>query len=411
MFARLVRVSLARRKARTAMAILAVMMGAAVASAMFTTSFSLNDRLAREFRAFGANIIVLPPSDTVDSGLPGVSFDTVTDQGFIDESQLYRIKQIPNWSTNILGYAPMLYQVVSINSTATGQGARAVLAGTYFNHVEPKVAAGWTTGLRHIASWWHIRGGWVQGDTDVNGSMVGIEVARELGLEPGMNIRVEYSDAARRISSSREFTVKGIVTTGGNEDDQVFVNLNVAQEMSDRPGRVHAVFVNALCNACPAEEMAKDIQMTMPVRAKSVRQIVRSESVMVSGLDRLMLATTVAALAGSALVVMTAMTTAVMERRREIGIMKAVGASDGKVAALFLTEALVIGVLGGLGGFAAGIAMAELISRTVFGVAVVFSARVLPITVGMAVAVAVASSVLPIRRALQVQPASVLRGD
>ena len=130
MFTRLVRVSLTRRKARTALAILAVMLGAAVASAMFTTSFSLYDRLSREFRAFGANIIVLPPSDTVDSGLPGVGFDTVTDQDFIDESILYRIKLIPNWSANILGYAPMLYQVVSINSTSTGQGARAVLAGT-----------------------------------------------------------------------------------------------------------------------------------------------------------------------------------------------------------------------------------------------------------------------------------------
>jgi putative ABC transport system permease protein len=393
------------------MAIVAVMMGAAVASAMFTTSFSLSDRLAREFRAFGANIIVLPPSNTVDSGLPGVGFDTVTDQGFIDESQLYRIKQIPNWSANILGYAPMLYQVVWVNSTSTGLGARAVLAGTYFNHVEPKVAAGWATGLRHIASWWHIRGGWVQGDADVNGSMVGKEVARNLGLEPGMTIRVDYSDAARRVSSSREFTVRGIVTTGGNEDDQIFVNLDEAQQMSDRPNRVHAVFVNALCNACPAEEMAQDIQMTMPVRAKSVRQLVRSESVMVSGLDSLMFATTAAALTGSVLVVMTAMTTAVMERRREIGVMKAVGASDGKVAAIFLTEALVIGVLGGLGGFAAGIVMAEAISRTVFGVPVVLSARVIPITVGVSLAVAVAASILPVRRALQVQPASVLRGD
>jgi putative ABC transport system permease protein len=404
-------VSLTRRKARTALAILAVMMGAAVASAMFTTSFSLYDRLSREFRAFGANIIVLPPSDTVDSGLPGVGFDTVTDQGFINEDDLWHIKRIPNWSANVLGYAPMLYQVVWVNSTASGQGVQAALAGTYFNHVEPKVAAGWTTGMRYIASWWHVRGSWVQSDNDANGSMVGAEVAGRLGLAPGMTIRVSYSDAARRVSSARDFTVKGIVSTGGYEDNQVFVNLAQAQQMSDRPGRVHAVFVNALCNACPAEEMAQEIEMSLPVRARSVRQLVRSESVAVSGLDNMMLATSVAALAASAFVVMTALTAAVMERRREIGIMKAVGASNGKVAAIFFTEAMVIALLGGLAGFAAGIAMAEAISRGVFGAAAVLAPRVLPITLGLSVAVAGIASILPIHRALQVQPASVLRGD
>lgn len=403
--------SLTRRKARTALAILAIMTGAAIASALFTTSFSLNDRMSREFRAFGANIVVLPASNTIDIGLPGMAFDSVTDQGLIQESELWRIKMIPNWSANVLGYAPFLYQVVSVNSSVTGQPVKVALAGTYFVHVEPKVAAGWTTGLRYIAAWWHVRGGWVKGDSDHNGSMVGANVARELGLQIGSTYRAAYSNPATRQAAGRDFVVRGIVSTGGNEDDQLFVNLAEAQELSFRPGRVHAVYVSALCSACPAEMMAEEIQMSLPVNAKSVRQIVGSERTIVAGLDRLMFLTSAAAIVASALVVMTAMTTGVIERRREIGIMKAVGASNWTIAAVFLGEAVALGSLGGLAGSVAGIALAQAVSNGVFGVAVVLPPVVLPLTVGLSVAVAAGASAMPIRRALDVRPATVLRGD
>jgi putative ABC transport system permease protein len=410
-FTRLVRTALFRRKARTALAVLAIMTGSAIATAMFTTSFSLNDRMSREFRAFGANIVVLPESNTIDIGLPGMAFDSVTDQGLIQESALWRIKMIPNWSANVLGYAPFLYQVVSATSNATGQPVRVALAGTYFVHVEPKVAPGWTTGLRYIAPWWHVRGGWVRADADRNGSMVGTDVAQRLGLGVGSAFRVEYSNAATRIAAGRDFVVRGIVSTGGNEDGQIFVNLAAAQELSARPGRVHAVFVSALCSACPASMMAKEIQMSMPVRARSVRQLVGSESSVVSGLDSMMFLTSAAALAASALVVTAAMTTGVMERRREIGIMKAVGASGWAIAAVFLAESLVMGLVGGILGLATGIALAQAISTGVFGVAVVISPRVFPLAIGLSVAVALLASALPVRRALGVRPATVLRGD
>ena len=104
MLARLVRVSLGRRKARTVLAVLAITAGSAIATAMFTTAFSLNERMSREFRAFGANIVVLPASNTIDIGLPGMAFDSVTDQGLIQESELWRIKLIPNWSASLMLY-------------------------------------------------------------------------------------------------------------------------------------------------------------------------------------------------------------------------------------------------------------------------------------------------------------------
>ena len=404
--------SLVRRKARTALAVLAVIVGAAVATSMLTISDSLYDRLAREFWSFGANIVVLPDSDSIETGLPGVAFGTVTDQGFIKDADLWHIKKIGKYSPNVLGYAPFLYQVVTVTASGGGRSMQAALAGTYFAHVEPNVSATWTTGLQYIASWWDVEGKWVSGDNDTAGAMVGATAAAKLGLQPGSAFSVNYSNPATRHSARRDLVVRGIVRTGGYEDDQIFVNLAVAQELSARPGQVHAVYVSALCSACPAEEIAKDIQMAMPaVRAKSVRQLVTSESSVLSKLDNLMLLVSAAALAASILGVMTALTSGVIERQREIAVMKAVGAGKWRIASLFMTEAAAMGLTGGVAGYAAGLGLAGLIGERVFGASAAFSPSALLLCLGLSVAVAVAGSALPVRRALRIRPAVVLRGD
>ncbi len=404
--------SLARRKARTALAILAVLVGSAVAASMLTVSASLYDRLAREFRSFGANIVVLPDSEAVETGLPGVAFGTVTDQGFIKDSDLWHIKKIGKYSPNVLGYAPFLYQVVAVNASGGGRSMRAALAGTYFAHVEPKVADGWTTGLQYIAAWWGGEGSWVAGDNDTGGAVVGATAAAKLGLREGSVFQVNYSNAATHRTALRDLVVRGIVRTGGYEDSQIFVNLAVAQELSARPGQVHAVYVSALCSACPAEEIAKDIQMKMPgVRAKSVRQLVTSEKAVLAKLDNLMFLVTAVSLAASLLGVMTTLTSGVIERQREIAIMKAVGAGRWRISALFMTEAAAVGLLGGALGCVAGLVLARLIGESVFSTDVAVVPRALLLALGRSVAVSLAGSALPVRRAQRIRPAVVLRGD
>jgi putative ABC transport system permease protein len=241
--------------------------------------------------------------------------------------------------------------------------------------------------------------------------MCGANLARELGLSVGSTCTVAFQNPAARIESERQFSVRGIVSTGGLEDDQLFVNLASAGEMSGRPGLAHAVFVSALCNACPAEEMAEEIEMSLSVKAKSVRQLAASERAVISRLDGLMSAASGASLLGASFVVATAMTSGVVERRREIGVMRAVGASGARIAAVFLAEAVLCGLAGGLGGLAAGLALAQVISVGAFGAPVVVSSRVVPLAIGVALGVAAAGSVFPIHRALKLRPAAVLRGD
>jgi len=108
---------------------------------------------------------------------------------------------------------------------------------------------------------------------------------------------------------------------------------------------------------------------------------------------------------------MTTLTSGVMERQREVAMMKAVGAGKWKIASLFMTEAALIGILGGVAGYAGGLALADLIGASVFGASVIFSASTLLLCLALSVAVALAGSALPVRRALGIQPAVVLRGD
>lgn len=406
--------SIARRKGRVALAVLAVLMGASVSSALLTTSFSMSEKLASEFRNFGANLIVQPRSDTIEVGLPGINFGSVTEQRYINESELWKIKSIQNWSANVLGFAPFLYQVVEVD--AGGLARQVVLTGTYFDHVEPNITGRdgtpWFTGIRNIASWWEVRGKWVETDNDSRGSLVGVTAAQRLGLLQGMRYNVSFTAPDTKAISSRVLEVAGIVSTGGPEDSQIFVNLKVAQELSSRPDKVHVVQVSALCFNCPAEKIAKEIQYALPdVQAKSVRQLVSAENGLMMRLEGMMGLVTVVALAASALGVMTTMSTTVIERRKEIGLMKAIGAGDRTVASLIIAESAIIGLLGGVAGYVAGYVLAGVIGSTVFGSAVTPVPVVFPITLGIALAVAVGASALPIRRALAIEPAVVLRGD
>jgi len=414
MFTRILGKSLAKRRSRVALAVVAVVMGASMASALLTTSYSINEKLANEFRQFGANIMVLPRSETIDVGLPGMSLGSVTEQRYISESTLWKIKKIQNWSANVLGFAPFLYQVVS--AEFGGDAKQVVLTGTYFEHPQPEILNGdgspWITGLKSIAAYWEVKGKWVERDDDAKGAMVGTTVAEKMGFELGSLFNVNYTDPETKDVRTHELEVLGIVTTGGNEDNQIYVNLEVAQQLSSRPDKVHTVQVSGLCYRCPAEVIAQEIQYVLPdVEAKSVRQLVKSENIIMMRLENMMGLVTAIALGASALGVMTTMTTSVIERRKEIGLMKAIGSTNRSIGSLFMAEAAIIGVLGGIVGYVVGYFLSELIGQSVFGSAVAPVAIVIPMTMAISVAVAMLAGLIPVRRALKIEPATVLRGD
>lgn len=418
MFIRILRKSLSKRKSRIAIAVISVIIGAAIATALLSVSLDVSEKVGQEFRKYGANLLVVPESDTIDVGFPGVEFGSVTEQRYISESDIWKIKSI-YWRNNVLGFTPLLYQVVIIGQGIDAQ--QVVLVGTYFNkEVEilepysPNDDSTFTTGIKEISPWWNVEGEWIEDSNDTTGSMIGTNVAEKLNLTLGDLYTVKYIDTFENGYNETYYnlTVTGIITTGGNEDDQIFVNLQVAQDITSRDDKIHTVQVSALCNACPVDTFAEEIEGKISdIEARTVKQLVSAEMSILSKIENMMFLVTIVALLASALGVTTTMTTSVIERKKEIGLMKSVGAENKKIMSLFFSEATIIGIVGGIAGFIIGVILAQIIGISVFNTSITPRLEIIPIVLLVSITVALLASIIPIRRAIRVEPAVVLRGE
>ena len=412
MFLRILAKSISKRKGKIAIAVVAVMMGASVTTALLTVSLDVNEKMNYEFRKFGANLLVLPQSDTISVGIGQFGFGAVTEQKYINQSDLYKIKTI-YWAKNVLGYAPYLYQAVTLENG--NETSVAILTGTWFEKdtiLEDGTV--FKTGAKKINSWWEVQGDWIADGNNSHDAMVGINVAERLGLGPGDVVRAGYGERPEDVgnATSIDLNVVGIVSTGSSEDDQVFVGLDVVQNLTGKTGKVHTVQVSALCTKCPVEVFAAEIEEKIPyVDAKTVKQLANAEMNLLSKIENMMLLVSSVALSASALGVATTMTASVVERRKEIGLMKGMGAENGRIASLFLAEAGIMGMVGGILGYAVGLVLAYFIGLSVFNSQVMPSLLVFPVALGIGVGVALLASLLPVRRATKVEPAVVLRGD
>jgi putative ABC transport system permease protein len=418
LFLRILRKSLSKRKTRIAIAVISVIIGAAIATALLSVSFDITEKVGYEFRKYGANLMVAPRSDTIEVGFPGVDFGSVTEQRYINESDLWKIKTI-YWRANVLGFTPLLYQVVRVGENENEQNV--VLVGTYFNKdveiVEPYSSQDpsvFNTGIQTISPWWNVKGDWIKDHNDTMSSMVGVNVADKLGLEVGDTFTIRYNENYEDVYNETTYnlTVVGIVATDGHEDNQIFVNLPVAQNLTGRFNKVHTVQVSALCNACPVDTFASEIMDVIPyAEARTVKQLVSAEMNILNKISSMMFLITIVGLLASALGVMTTMTTSVIERRKEIGLMKSVGAENKRISELFISEATIIGVIGGIFGYIVGVILAQVIGLSVFGTSINPRLEILPIAIGISIGVSLLASILPVRRAVQVEPAIVLRGE
>jgi putative ABC transport system permease protein len=420
MFARLLYESFRRQKRRKLLAAIAVTLGVTVATAMIAVATDIGDKINRELRSYGANLLVTPQEDTLDVEIGGVNLKPPSDGSFLNEADLPKIKGT-FWRHNILGFSPMLPVNVSI---ATSSGPKdATLLGTYF---AKKLAFGkdeFTTGVRTTHPWWKVQGDWpVDDSSDV---LVGDHLAVKLGLRPGGSIEI----------GGNNVHVSGILSTGGAEDDQIEAPLPLAQKVLGRPGAVRRIYVSALTKPEDAlarrdpktmnpelfdrwycspyvQSIAYQLQEAIPhSHAEQIRQVAQNEGTVLSRIKGLMLLVTLAALFASALAVSAAMATAIFERRREVGLMKALGAGNFAVAALFFAESTLLALFGGVTGFLAGSFLAHRIGRSIFASQIEIQPVLFPVILAIAVIVTFAGSAAAIRRAVQFDPVFALRGD
>jgi len=156
-----------------------------------------------------------------------------------------------------------------------------------------------------------------------------------------------------------------------------------------------------------AYELANSVPRS---EARVIRRVADSEGAILGRISGLMAVIAIMAAIGSALAVTSALSTSVLERRSEIGLLKAMGAGTGRVVGLFLAEAALLGVTGGLVGALAGALMARFISSSVFGTPVTIRPFAVPLAIAVALAITIAGFIVPARRVLKFRPAEVLRG-
>ncbi|MGD0215066.1 MAG: ABC transporter permease [Terriglobales bacterium] len=427
MFPRIVYESFRRQARRKLLAGIAITLGVAVATAMIAVATDIGDKINRELRSYGANLVVTPQEDTLDVEVGGVNLKPPSDGAFLNEADLPKIRGT-FWHHNIVGFSPMLPVTVKIGGSAKD----VTLLGTYFDKALHFGKEDFTTGVRITNPWWKVSCGdgkdspnctWPADDSQ--NVLVGDRLATSLGKRPGDSIDV----------SGRQLTISGILSTSGAEDDQIVAPISLAQQILGKPDAVRRVYVSALTKPPDAlsardpktmtpevydrwycspyvESIAYQLQEVIPhSHAEQIRQVAQNEGTVLSRIKGLMLLITFAALFASALAVSAAMATAIYERRVEVGLMKALGAGNLAVSALFFAEALLLALVGGVAGFSAGALLARQIGRSIFNSQISIEPVLFPIILALAVFVTFAGSAAAIRRAVQFDPVFALRGE
>jgi len=468
MFLRLVADSFSRRPRHKLLTGAALALGMAVATAALSVSLDVGDRLAREFRSLGANLLVTPQADSLPLEIGGVDYRPVNAGAYLPESDLGKLKTI-FWRNNIVAFAPVLELTAKIfttpdSTTHSSEAANVRLIGTWAAlPMYLSDGSTFTTGIDRTNPWFQVQGRWFAsnagtlkrvnvfdlppgasgGHTFVpvpNECVVGVNLAKRLALRMGDRIYIaDRSEAEMQNYFGRPnlpCTVTGILSAGAAEDDAVFMPLASAQRLARvQLGEYRKLYVSVLTKPedefgrrdpttlAPADyerwyctpyisSIALQIKQVLPgADVRVIRRVADGEGAILTRVRTLLWLVTFASLLAAALAVGASAAASVIERRTEIGLMKALGAGSGTVGFLLAAEQLLLAFVGGGLGYALGIFLARLVGQRIFGVAPPFSLLVLTVIIGLAAVVTLLGSAIPLRRASRYEPAPILRGE
>lgn len=385
MYIRMITASLLRRRSRMIVALLAIAIGATILSGLVTIYYDVPRQMGAQFRSYGANMLFTAANDT-----------------FTQEDVDNALKVIPEASR--VGVAPYKYETVRMND-------RPVLA-----------AATDMEGAKAASPFWRVNGDWPSADGQL---MIGKSVAALYKLNPGDKIEVTFTPVSESESEDEaseddefildnyiDFEVVGILDTGGNEEDYIYMTLN---DMKTLTGQENYYNVCELSVSATSDELSgyadKITDSVDAINARLVKRVTQSETTVLSKLQSLVLLVTIVVLALTMICVATTMTAVVAERRKEIGLRKALGASDKSIIGEFMGEGLLLGFAGGFLGAFLGFLFAQGVSVSVFNSSISFRPLLLPITIIVSVVVTGAACLIPIRSATDVDPALVLKGE
>lgn len=383
MYIRMITASLLRRRSRMIIALLAISIGAMILSGLVTIYYDVPRQMGAQFRSYGANMILISEGDTIT-------------QQQVDETR----QQIP--ADKLVGIAAYRYQTVRIND-------RPVMA-----------AAADLEQVRNTSPFWLVDGEWPAKEGEI---MIGKNLAETYNLKVGKRTTCTFAPESETEAENGEteevvldnwvdFTVTGILDTGGKEEDYAYMLLSDMEKLTGLPTEYDVCELSVSGNSSELSDIADTIARNVEgIQARLVKRVTESEDTVLSKLQSLVLLVTVVVLALTMICVATTMTAVVAERRKEIGLRKALGASNGSIISEFMGEGVVLGAFGGLLGSFLGFLFAQAVSRNVFNSSITLMPWLVPVTILASVLVTGIACLIPIRSATQIDPALVLKGE
>ncbi len=413
--------NLRRRKGKAAFLVAGISIGIATAVALLTLSGMIREEIGLQLDQYGANIVVVPKSNSLALDYGGVTVSGVAfDVNQLKDEDARRVHDIP-YRSRLAVVAPKILGAVE------AEGRQALLAGVDFGQ-ELK-----------LKRWWRLVGEKPRGENDL---LVGYEVAQALALVehvmgdqsvpvvPTSPATVDVTAAGRHAAhrdmsghfrvvrdrltlAGREFRVAGVLTpTGAREDGMIFGHLQSVQALLGRPGQLSLVEVSALCQDCPVEDIVAQISQQLPnAKVSAIQQAVQARVETVERLTRFAMAVSGVVLLIGALMIFTTMMGAVVERTKEIGVLRAIGFRRAHIIKGLMLEVLLLSTAGGLLGWGAGLlasrALLPYFSQT--GMELAVDPKLAGLSVLAALAVGAASSIYPALRASRLDPSEAVR--
>lgn len=358
------------RMQRVSVVFAALTVGAAIVTALSAVWFDINAKMSEELRTFGANFYIGPGH--------GKSMDQRELQPIIDDA--------PPGLINAA--SPMLYGM------ARTELEKVVVMGVWFESM-PK-----------LSPYWQVTGDWVGVNFDDRNAMAGVKLAERLNLKVGDSVTVITDDGKKKLR------IKGLVEAGDATDNMLIVNIDLAQTLLHKTGELNHALLSVNNDLGQVDQYADTLQKQYPqLDIRPIRKVSASEGQVLDKIKGLMGLVSIVILALSSLCVNTTLMAIVGERAKEFALQKALGATHRDIIRQMLAETGLIALAAVACGWVLGYLLAQLLGMTVFNATIALRLPVLPITLILSLLVAAAAAIVPVRRAVSVEPAKVLKGE
>jgi putative ABC transport system permease protein len=331
--------NLRRRKGKVFFLILGLTIGITTVVTLISITRMMNEDISRKLDEFGANIVIIPRSDDLSLSYGGMSIGGVSiDAQTLKDSDIPKIRQI-EVRENVSTVSPKLIGVVDI------EGKKVPLMGVHFAEE-----------LR-LKKWWKIHGGEPKNRDEV---LLGNEVAVRLFKSTGDALSI----------NGKPVRISGVLDETGSQDDFLILgDLTFVQEAMKKSRALSLIEVSAFCNTCPIEEIVRQISEKLPhAKVTAIKQTLQTKMEALDHFKKFSVGISIIVLLIGSLIVFTNMMASVNERKREIGIFRAIGFRKSHVVRIIFLEAFIVGLIAGIVGYALGLGISHIIGPMITGV-------------------------------------------